>query len=56
MPIFNKGDKVRLSDNTIGIVKSVNRKDLIHPIVYDLLDNRIDLRSELYIKNIEYED
>ncbi len=56
MPIFNKGDKVRLSDNTIGIVKSVNRKDLIHPVVYDLLDNRIDLRGELYIKNIEYED
>ena len=56
MPIYNIGDRVRLSDNTIGIVDKINRKDLIHPIVYDLLGNRIDLRREIYIKNIEYED
>jgi len=56
MPIYNVGDKVRLSDNTIGVVSSINRKDLIHPVIVDLNGNHIDLRNDIYIKNIEYKD
>ena len=55
MPIFNVGDRVRLSDNTVGVVESVNLKDIINPVVHDLLGNRIDLRGDpkLYIERID---
>ena len=54
VPVYQKNDKVRLSDQTLGIVKETNYKDILNPIVLDLEGNKINLRnSPLHIIGIE---
>lgn len=59
IPVYPLGEKVELSDGTIGVVSQINEFDMTNPLINDLNGNKIDLIKEnlaimsLYIEEME---